>query len=80
VPDGYWRGPIWGPEVVIIVDGLARAGCREQAKEIARRYCEMCLAGGFAENYDATTGEPLRDKAYTWGSSAFLVLAHEFLR
>ncbi len=80
VPDGYWRGPIWGPEAVIIADGLARAGFGGQAREIARRYCDMCVAGGFAENYDATTGEPLRDKAYTWGSSAYLVLAHEFLR
>ncbi len=80
VPDGYWRGPIWGPEAVIIADGLRRAGFREQAVEIARRYCDMCVRSGFAENYDALTGEPLRDKAYTWGSSAFLILAHELLR
>jgi glycogen debranching enzyme len=79
VPDGYWRGPIWGPETVMVVDGLARAGYAEHAKEIARRYCDMCVANGFAENYDALTGEALRDKAYTWGSSAFLILAHEFL-
>jgi glycogen debranching enzyme len=80
VPDGYWRGPIWGSETTLLVDGLARAGYGDQAREIARRYCEMCLESGFAENYDAQTGEPLRDKAYTWGSSAFLILAHEFLR
>ncbi len=81
VPDGYWRGPIWGSETVLLIDGLWRGGYREQAREIARRYCEMCLACGlFAENYNALTGEPLRDKAYTWGSSAFLILAHEFLR
>ncbi|MGF1448402.1 MAG: amylo-alpha-1,6-glucosidase [Opitutales bacterium] len=81
VPDGYWRGPIWGSETVLLVDGLARAGYREQATEIARRYCELCRRSlCFAENYNATTGEPLRDRAYTWGSSAFLILAHEFLR
>jgi glycogen debranching enzyme len=80
VPDGYWRGPIWGSETVLLVDGLARAGYADQAREVARRYCDMCLGSGFAENYDATTGEPLRDKAYTWGSSAFLILAHEFSR
>jgi putative isomerase len=79
VPDGYWRGPIWGPEVVLIADGLARGGYGVQAREIARRYCDMCVAGGFAENYDALTGEPLRDRAYTWGASAFLILAHELL-
>ncbi len=81
VADGYWRGPIWGSETVLLIDGLARAGWREQAAEIARRYCEMCRGSlCFAENYNATTGEPLRDRAYTWGSSAFLILAHEFLR
>ena len=25
-PDGYWRGPIWAPATVLIVDGLRRAG------------------------------------------------------
>ena len=80
VPDGYWRGPIWGSETVLIVDGLARAGFKQQAREIARRYCEMCLKSGFAENYNADTGQPLRDKAYTWGSSAYIILAREFLR
>ncbi|MFW5844709.1 MAG: amylo-alpha-1,6-glucosidase [Planctomycetota bacterium] len=77
---GYWRGPIWGPETVIVCDGLTRAGYREQAAMIARRYCRMCATSmRFAENYDALTGEPLCDKAYTWGSSAFLVLARELL-
>ncbi len=81
VPDGYWRGPIWGPEVVIACDGLARAGFRDHARQIARRYCDMCIrAGHLAENYNAQTGEALRDRAYTWGSSAYLVLAHEMLR
>ena len=78
---GYWRGPIWGPEVVIICDGLARGGYKKQAKEIAKRYCNMCWKTNiFAENYDPLSGEPLCDRAYTWGSSAFLVLAHELLR
>ena len=26
VPDGYWRGPIWGSETVLIADGLMRSG------------------------------------------------------
>lgn len=79
VPDGYWRGPIWPPEVVEIVDGLMRGGYAAQAREIARRFCRMCLESGFAENYNALTGEGQRDRAYTWGSSGFLILAHEFL-
>lgn len=80
VPDGYWRGPIWPPEVVEIVDGLARGGYTTQAREIAKRFCRMCVHSGFAENYNALSGEGLRDTAYTWASSGFLILAHEFLR
>jgi glycogen debranching enzyme len=80
VPDGYWRGPIWGSETVLVADGLARGGYAAQAREIARRYCDMCVESMcMAENYNALTGEPLRDKAYTWGSSAYLILAHELL-
>jgi hypothetical protein len=36
-------------------------------------------AGGMVENYDALTSEGLRDHVHTWTSSAFLVLAHEYL-
>ena len=39
----------------------------------------MVSASGFAENFDAVTGEGLRDRAYTWTASAFLVMCHEFL-
>lgn len=81
VESGYWRGPIWPPAVLLIVDGLVRGGYQKQAKDMARKYCEMCRKSmTFAENYDPLTGEPLCDKAYTWGSSVFLTLAHEFMR
>jgi putative isomerase len=78
--NGYWRGPIWGPTTVLVCDGLARAGYRDQAREIARRYCAMCREHlTFAENFDPLTGRPLCDPGYTWGSSAYLILAHEYL-
>ncbi|MFW6304101.1 MAG: MGH1-like glycoside hydrolase domain-containing protein, partial [Candidatus Sumerlaeota bacterium] len=81
VESGYWRGPIWGPEVVLITDGLWNAGFTELARESASRYCNMCLQSErFAENYDPLTGAPLCDKAYTWGASAYLILAHEYLK
>ncbi|NLF39640.1 hypothetical protein GX586_09360 [bacterium] len=75
--NGYWRGPIWAPSTMLIVDGLAHAGFRAQAAMIARRFCDMCARSGFAENFDALSGEPLCDRAYTWTSSVFLLLAHE---
>jgi glycogen debranching enzyme len=78
-PDGYWRGPIWAPSTMILVDGLRSAGETELARDIAERFCRLCDRSGFAENFDALTGAPLRDRGYTWTSSVFLVLANRWL-
>jgi hypothetical protein len=37
----------------------------------------MCAKSGFAENFDAKTGEGLRDRAYTWTAAVFVVLASD---
>ncbi|MCC5843767.1 MAG: hypothetical protein JJU05_05890 [Verrucomicrobia bacterium] len=73
-PDGYWRGPVWAPSTHLLIDGLRRGGDPGLADDIARRYCALCARSGFAENFDALTGAPLRDKAYTWTASVFLIL------
>ncbi len=73
--DGYWRGPIWAPPTVLIEDGLRRAGHDELADLISARYRALCERSGFAENFNALTGEGLRDRAYTWTASAYLLLA-----
>jgi glycogen debranching enzyme len=73
--DGYWRGPIWAPSTVLIEDGLRRAGFTALADEISARFRVLCEASGFAENFDAETGEGLRDRAYTWTAAAYLILA-----
>jgi len=77
--DGYWRGPIWAPSTLVTIDGLAQLGETALARRLARGFCEMCEREGFAENFDALTGAGLRDRAYTWTSSVFLILAHEYL-
>jgi glycogen debranching enzyme len=77
--DGYWKGPIWAPSTLIIVDGLEQCGEHALAKEVARSFCQMCAHNGFAENFNALTGEGLRDLSYTWTASVFLILAHEYL-
>jgi putative isomerase len=77
--NGYWTGPIWAPHTLIIADGLKRAGEHELSKEITQKFCDMCVKSGFAENFDPKTGEALRDKAYTWTASVFLLLGHEYL-
>jgi putative isomerase len=77
--NGYWTGPIWAPHTLIIADGLKRAGEHELSKEIAQKFCNLCVKSGFAENFDPKTGEALRDTAYTWTASVFLLLGHEYL-
>ncbi|SDS58172.1 amylo-alpha-1,6-glucosidase [Actinoplanes derwentensis] len=74
-PDGYWRGPIWAPSTVLIEDGLRRAGHTALADEVSRRFRALCEKSGFAENFDAETGAGLRDRAYTWTASGYLILA-----
>ncbi len=73
--DGYWRGPIWAPSTILIEDGLRRAGHTALADEVSARFRTLCEKSGFAENFDARTGEGLRDRAYTWTASAYLILA-----
>lgn len=80
LPDGYWRGPIWAPSTYLAVVGLERSGFPELANEIAHRFCRLCDKSGFAENFDATTGAPLRDPAYTWTASVFLLLSERIVR
>lgn len=77
--DGYWKGPIWAPSTLIIVDGLAKCGEMDLAREVSEKFCDLCLQNGFAENYNAITGEGLRDKSYTWTASVFFILAHDYL-
>ena len=73
--DGYWRGPVWAPTTLLLVDGLDACGEHELAADIARRFLDTCRRSGFAENYDALTGQPLRDPAYTWSASVFVALS-----
>ena len=77
--NGYWRGPIWAPSTMLVVSGLHAAGEKKMAAQIAQRFCRTCAKSGFAENFDALTGDGLRDRSYTWTASSFMVMAHEFV-
>lgn len=78
--DGYWRGPIWAPSTMLLIDGLMQCGEEEFASDLANRFCSMANVAGMAENFDAITGEALRDKSFTWTSSVFLILANEYCK
>ncbi len=77
---GYWRGAIWPPPMMMIIDGLADAGKLNLAKDLAQRFCHMCDVHGFGENHDAVSGEIHYDTAYTWSKSVWQILAQEYLK
>lgn len=77
--DGYWRGPIWAPTTLLFHSALLRCGRPDLATRLARGYTAMCARAGLAENFDARSGAPLRDTAFTWTSSVALVLGHWLL-
>lgn len=79
IEDGYWRGPIWAPSTLLVAEGIDAAGEHEFANELRRRFCDAVMKSGFAENFAAPTGAGLRDPAYTWTSSVFLLFAHELV-
>jgi putative isomerase len=74
----YWRGPIWAPTTYMLIDALDRCGEKALAKELALKFCDMCSREGFAENFDPISGKGLCDPCYTWTSSVFILLAHEY--
>jgi len=79
IDDGYWRGPVWAPHYLFLVEGLKRCGETEWAKELAVKFCEMCRQSGFAENFSSLDGRPLRDTGYSWTVDVFFTLANEYL-
>ncbi len=78
-PDGYWRGPIWAPTSMIVAEGLDASGEHALARKLREEFCQMAQKNGMYENYNAVTGEGLRDSAYTWASSVYLVFAHQLM-
>jgi putative isomerase len=77
--DGYWRGPIWAPATMLLAEGLDSAGEHALAKKVREEFCRMAQQSGMYENFDAISGDGLRDPAYTWTSSVFLIFAHQLL-
>lgn len=75
----YWRGAVWPPTMYMLIDALDRCGEQKMAKDLAKAFCDMCTKEGFAENFNPISGKGLVDPAYTWTSSVFILLAHEYL-
>ena len=64
---------------MLLVEGLDSVGDVSLAKKLRQEFCQMAQQNGMSENFDAVTGEGLRDPAYTWTSSVYLIFAHQLL-
>ena len=74
IEDGYWRGAVWAPDVVMFVYALRNLGYTELANTIAENYKFSVCKYGFSENTSAITGKQLRAKGYSWAANAYQVL------
>ena len=76
--DGYWRGPIWAPTTMMVLDGLWQLGEHEFVREVAKRFAGMVQKSGFPENFDSVTGAGNRDRAFSWTASTFMVIMSRY--
>lgn len=74
VEDGYWRGAVWPATALLMTEVLTVNGKKEEAREYAEKFCNLCKREGFFENYSALDGHGLRDPGYTWTASVFMIL------
>ena len=72
--NGYWRGPIWAPTTLLMIDALNRTSEPVWADRIREKYINCVMTGGFAENFDPLTGEGLVDTGFAWTASVFTIL------
>ena len=77
--NGYWQGPIWGISTVLMAYALEQNDRRDLSQELSRRFARLVQKSGMSENFDALTGEPLSDPAFTWTSSCYLYLSCRYL-
>lgn len=75
--NGYWRGPVWAPVMLIFIESLFRAGEAEFARNLAVRFLRAPSENGMSENFDPVTGEGLVDTGFAWTSAVYLTLLRD---
>lgn len=70
-------GPIWASTTMLLAEGLDSIDQHQLARALRIDFYRMVQQSGMSENFDAKTGAALRDPAYTWASSLYLILAHQ---
>jgi glycogen debranching enzyme len=79
--NGYWRGPIWAPVMLMFTSFLEEMGEVDFHKELVTRFFKCMKQNGMAENFDAKRGKGLVDPAFAWTSSVYLhyLIKYDFL-
>jgi hypothetical protein len=70
----YWRGPIWVIANWFASGAFERAGDHQLANDVRKSTIKLLLDHGFAEYYNADTGEPCGARAFSWSASLVLDL------
>lgn len=80
--DGYWRGPIWAPVMLMFTSLLEEMNETEFHQDLVTRFFNCMKTNGMAENFDAKKGKGLVDPAFAWTSSVYLhyLNKHDFLK
>ena len=73
-PERYWQGPSWVNTNWLIIEGLRQYGYHDHAEALTETTIEMVHAGGAAEYFDPTTGEPLGAHNFSWTAALTLDL------
>lgn len=74
---GYWRGPIWPAPTLLIYESLKACGFKKEAQDIKRKFFDLVNLSGFAENFDAMTGEGYHDFHFSWTASVYFSLLQD---
>ncbi len=69
--DGYWRGPIWPAPNLLLYEALDTCGFKKEAQDIRGKFLKLVNLSGFAENYNALTGEGYNDFHFSWTASIY---------
>ena len=72
---GFARGLILPPSNLMILTGMYMAGKQEEAKMIAKRFCEGMITSGIAMQMDPIEPETKTTYSCTWPACTFLALA-----
>lgn len=80
--NGYWRGPIWAPMMLIFTSVLEEMGEWSLYTLLVNNFFDCMKKNGLYANYDAKRGNGLFGPSYSWTASTYmhLLIKHDYLR